>query len=98
MTATSALTAIASAIAGRYRIDREIGSGGMATVFLVQDVKHDRRVAVKVLHPDLAATLGAERFLAGTKDGEPAAPAHTAAARFACRRRIPVLRDAVRRG
>jgi len=67
MTATSALGAITSAIAGRYRVDREIGSGGMATVSLAQDVKHDRRVAVKVLHPDLAATLGAERFLAEIK-------------------------------
>ena len=47
----------------RYRVDREIGRGGMATVFLAHDVKHDRAVAIKVLHPDLAATLGPERFL-----------------------------------
>jgi serine/threonine protein kinase/tetratricopeptide (TPR) repeat protein len=47
----------------RYQVDREIGRGGMATVFLAHDLKHDRAVALKVLHPDLAATLGPERFL-----------------------------------
>ncbi|MEP7065606.1 MAG: protein kinase [Gemmatimonadota bacterium] len=47
----------------RYRIDRELGAGGMATVFLAHDLKHDRDVAIKVLHPDLGAALGAERFL-----------------------------------
>ncbi len=51
------------ALADRYRIEREVGRGGMATVFLAQDLKHDRRVALKVLHPELAATLGSERFL-----------------------------------
>ena len=50
------------AIADRYRIERELGAGGMATVYLAQDLKHDRKVAVKVLRPDLAASLGAERF------------------------------------
>ncbi len=48
---------------GRYRIDSELGKGGMATVYLAEDVKHHRQVAVKVLRPDLAATLGSERFL-----------------------------------
>ena len=52
-----------SALAGRYLIEREIGSGGMATVHLAHDLKHDRKVALKVLRSDLAATLGAERFL-----------------------------------
>ena len=51
------------ALASRYTIERELGSGGMATVYLAADVKHDRKVAVKVLRPELAATLGAERFL-----------------------------------
>ncbi|MEO8193292.1 MAG: protein kinase [Gemmatimonadales bacterium] len=46
-----------------YSIDRELGKGGMATVYLAQDVKHDRVVALKVLHPDLAASLGPDRFL-----------------------------------
>jgi serine/threonine protein kinase/tetratricopeptide (TPR) repeat protein len=52
-----------SALADRYAVDREVGRGGMATVFLAQDLKHDRQVALKVLHPELAATLGSERFL-----------------------------------
>ena len=52
-----------AALAGRYQIEREIGQGGMATVYLARDVKHDRKVALKVLRPDLAATLGPDRFL-----------------------------------
>jgi hypothetical protein len=55
---------LAAALAGRYETDREIGRGGMATVYLARDLKHERSVALKVLHPDLAAALGAERFLA----------------------------------
>ena len=51
-----------SGLADRYRIERELGRGGMATVFLANDLRHDRPVAVKVLHPELAATLGPERF------------------------------------
>src|SRR5262245_13257045 len=51
------------ALLGRYAIQRELGSGGMATVFLADDLKHRRRVAMKVLHPELAAALGPERFL-----------------------------------
>jgi serine/threonine protein kinase/Flp pilus assembly protein TadD len=51
------------ALSGSYTIDRELGRGGMATVYLAQDAKHDRVVALKVLHPDLAASLGPERFL-----------------------------------
>ena len=57
---TASLT---SALDGRYAIVREIGSGGMATVYLAEDLKHQRRVAVKVLRPELAAVIGAERFL-----------------------------------
>jgi serine/threonine-protein kinase len=49
-------------LAERYRLERELGQGGMATVYLAEDLKHRRHVAVKVLRPDLAATLGAERF------------------------------------
>ena len=52
------------ALADRYRIERELGAGGMATVYLARDLKHDRQVAVKVLRPELGAVLGAERFLA----------------------------------
>ena len=54
---------LARALADRYTIEREIGAGGMATVYLALDRKHDRHVAVKVLRPELAAVLGAERFL-----------------------------------
>ena len=52
-----------SALAGRYRIEREIGRGGMATVYLADDVKHHRHVALKVLHSELASTIGPDRFL-----------------------------------
>src|SRR4051794_14208114 len=52
------------ALSDRYRIEREIGAGGMATVYLAQDIRHARRVALKVLRPELAAVIGAERFLA----------------------------------
>ena len=56
------LDRVKSALADRYRIERELGSGGMATVYLAQDLKHERRVAVKVLRPELAAALGPGRF------------------------------------
>ncbi len=52
-----------AALEGRYRIDRKLGEGGMATVYLAEDLKHHRKVAVKVLRPELAATMGPERFL-----------------------------------
>ena len=52
-----------TALADRYAIEREIGAGGMATVYLAEDLKHHRKVAVKVLRTELAVTLGAERFL-----------------------------------
>ncbi len=54
---------LTEALSGRYRIERELGAGGMATVYLAQDIRHNRRVAVKVLRPELAAIIGAERFL-----------------------------------
>ncbi|MFC1639210.1 protein kinase [Gemmatimonadota bacterium] len=60
---TDALSRLTSALADRYTIERELGAGGMATVYLAEDVKHHRKVAVKVLRPDLAAALGPERFL-----------------------------------
>jgi eukaryotic-like serine/threonine-protein kinase len=59
---TDSRTALEAALAGRYAIERELGRGGMATVFLANDLKHDRPVALKVLHPELAASLGPERF------------------------------------
>ena len=57
------LDLLKAALADRYAIEREVGSGGMATVYLAQDLKHRRQVAVKVLAPELAAALGPERFL-----------------------------------
>ncbi len=54
---------LTNALFDRYAIERELGAGGMATVYLAHDVKHDRKVALKVLRPDIAASLGAERFL-----------------------------------
>jgi serine/threonine protein kinase len=59
----TAPTALQSALADRYAIERELGSGGMATVYLAEDLKHRRKVAIKVLKPELAAALGSERFL-----------------------------------
>ncbi len=57
------LEQLKEALQGRYTIEREIGRGGMATVSLVEDLKHRRKVAVKVLRPELSASLFAERFL-----------------------------------
>ena len=64
---TDALARLTAALADRYCIERELGAGGMATVYLAQDLKHDRKVALKVLRPELAAILGGERFLAEIK-------------------------------
>jgi len=57
------LTSLRDSLADRYAVERELGRGGMATVYLATDRKHQRPVAIKVLGPDLVATLGAERFL-----------------------------------
>ena len=64
---TNAAAGLGAALADRYRIERELGAGGMATVYLAHDLKHDRDVAIKVLHEDLGATLGPDRFLAEIK-------------------------------
>ncbi|HJU74839.1 MAG TPA: protein kinase [Gemmatimonadaceae bacterium] len=56
-------TAIDAGLTGRYRIERNLGAGGMASVYLAEDIRHRRKVAIKVLRPELAAILGAERFL-----------------------------------
>jgi len=64
---TDVLARLTAALADRYRIERELGQGGMATVYLAEDLKHDRKVALKVLKPELAAVLGAERFVVEIK-------------------------------
>ncbi len=61
------IEALRLSLADRYRLDRELGAGGMATVHLAHDLKHDRDVAIKVLRPELAAVIGAERFLSEIK-------------------------------
>jgi serine/threonine-protein kinase len=66
-TVPSIVERLSQAVADRYRIEREIGAGGMATVYLAQDIRHDRPVALKVLNPELGAVLGVERFLAEIK-------------------------------
>ena len=63
----SDISGLTAALADRYAIERELGVGGMATVYLAKDLKHDRRVALKVLKPELAAVLGADRFVVEIK-------------------------------
>ncbi len=60
---TDGIGRLKAALADRYALQEELGAGGMATVYLAEDLKHHRKVAVKVLRPELAAILGAERFL-----------------------------------
>ncbi|HXL12155.1 MAG TPA: protein kinase, partial [Gemmatimonadales bacterium] len=60
---SSQLESLRTALADRYALERELGRGGMATVYLARDLKHGRRVAIKVLRPEIAAALGPERFL-----------------------------------
>ena len=64
---SDAVSRLNAALEGRYAIERELGEGGMATVYLADDLKHERKVALKVLKPELAAVVGAERFLAEIK-------------------------------
>jgi serine/threonine protein kinase len=60
---TDLRTQLQAGLGSGYTLERELGRGGMATVYLARDLKHDRPVALKVLHPELAASLGADRFL-----------------------------------
>ena len=90
---------VTEALAGRYKVEKIIGEGGMATVYLAMDQKHKRRVAVKVMRPELAATLGADRFLreveiAGQLSHPHILPMHDSGESDG----TPLLRDAVRDG
>lgn len=67
MRTDATIAALNSALDGRYRVERVLGEGGMATVFLAEELRHGRRVALKVLRPELAAIVGADRFLAEIK-------------------------------
>ena len=60
-------TALSAALSARYRIERELGAGGMATVYLARDLKHERDVAIKVLRAEVASAVGVDRFLAEIK-------------------------------
>ncbi|MGD2122873.1 MAG: AarF/UbiB family protein, partial [Gemmatimonadota bacterium] len=60
---TESKAQLTTALSDRYRVEEEIDSGGMATVYRAHDLKHDRTVAIKVLRPDLAEAIGADRFL-----------------------------------
>ncbi len=62
MGVASSFESLSEALSARYRLERELGRGGMATVYLAQDLRHERPVAIKVLNPDLSALLGGERF------------------------------------
>ena len=64
---TERVDALRASLSGRYHVERELGEGGMATVYLAQDVRHDRQVAVKVIRPEVAETLGTQRFLTEIK-------------------------------
>ena len=93
------VTALADALRERYLLEPELGRGGMATVYLAHDVRHDRKVALKVLRPELAAVLGAERFLNEVRvtanlQHPHILPLHDSGEG----RRRPLLRHALRRG
>jgi len=64
---TAPPTRLTAALSDRYRLERELGQGGMATVYLAEDLKHSRKVAIKVLHPELSAIIGGDRFLTEIK-------------------------------
>ena len=83
-----------ASLAGRYLIEREIGRGGMATVYVARDVRHDRKVAVKILNPELGAVLGVDR---GTLSAGVLCDMRRHDELRACRRRMPPRRNPCRR-
>ena len=96
---TGLLERLSATLASRYRLQRELGQGGMARVFLAHDLKYEREVAVKVLRPDLAAEVGAGPLPARDPDRRPAPPpTHPAAVRLRPGRWSGLLRHALHRG
>ena len=93
---SSSQAGLQAALEARYALERELGRGGMATVYLARDLRHRRRVAVKVLHPELSALLGPDRFLRGSTL-RPLFSICTSAVRLGLRERAAVLRIAIRR-
>ena len=90
---------LSSLLGDRYRIEKQVGEGGMATVYLARDIKHNRRVALKVLRPELGAVLGTERFLSEIQVTANLQHPHLLPLFDSGEaRRIAVLRDAVRGG
>ncbi len=89
----------ADSLRSRYTLERELGRGGMATVYLARDLKHKRPVALKVLHPELAQALGPERFLREIETVARLQHPHILSVHDSGRdRRVPVVHDAIRRG
>ena len=96
---TDTIAELNDSLIGRYLVEKQIGQGGMATVYLAHDVKHDRKVAIKVLHPELAAVLGPERFVTEMKVTANLQHPHILPLFDSGTARQPaLLRDAVRRG
>jgi len=91
------LARLQAALADRYTIERELGRGGMATVYLAQDLKHNRKVAIKVLKPELAAALGPERFSRRSKSRRASRTRTSCRSTFGRSHGSAVLRDALRR-
>jgi hypothetical protein len=96
---TDAVQRLSAALADRYSIERELGAGGMATVYLAEDLKHHRQVSIKVLPPELAAVLGADRFVQEiTTTAQLQHPHILPLFDFGPGRLLAVLRDALCRG
>ena len=87
MESATLLSTLQAALGAQYALERELGRGGMATVYLARDVRHRRAVAVKVLHPELSAVLGPERFLARDR-----AHRRRCSTRTSCRSSTPATR------
>lgn len=87
---------LTAALRDRYRVERELGAGGMATVYLAEDLKHHRKVAIKVLKPELATALGPERFVREIGIAAKLTPTYPDTDRLGRSPRLPLLRHAVR--